>query len=165
MHTERLCYLQETARLLPHARLKIADGARRNACSFCKVGLAHLPLFSCGLHAFVDAFHACDCSTGLIHDGEGFTLTNVKTTGAAMTPLDRAIEIAGSVAALAAAINVATSAPSMWKKRGNVPAEHCPAIERETGVCCEDLRPDIPWNVVRGQSGPAPLDALPTTQE
>lgn len=70
-----------------------------------------------------------------------------------MTPLDRAIEKAGSVAALASAIHVATSAPSMWKKRGNVPAEHCPAIERATGVRCEDLRPDIPWCVLRLQAG------------
>ncbi len=39
----------------------------------------------------------------------------------------------------------------MWKKRGRVPAEHCPAIERATGgaVRCEDLRPDIEWGVLR----------------
>jgi DNA-binding transcriptional regulator YdaS (Cro superfamily) len=35
--------------------------------------------------------------------------------------------------------------------RNRVPAEHCPAIERETGVRCEDLRPDVPWGVLRGQ--------------
>ncbi len=37
----------------------------------------------------------------------------------------------------------------MWKKRGNVPAEHCPAIERATGVRCEELRPDVAWSVLR----------------
>jgi DNA-binding transcriptional regulator YdaS (Cro superfamily) len=74
-----------------------------------------------------------------------------------MTPLERAIELAGGVGALASAIEVAPSAPSMWKKRGNVPAEHCPAIERATGggVRCEDLRPDVAWDVLREQSSGA----------
>lgn len=40
--------------------------------------------------------------------------------------------------------------------RHRVPAEHCPAIERETRakdevVTCEELRPDIPWAVLREQ--------------
>jgi DNA-binding transcriptional regulator YdaS (Cro superfamily) len=43
----------------------------------------------------------------------------------------------------------------MWKARGKVPAEHCPAIERATGVRCEELRPDVPWEVLREQSGTA----------
>lgn len=73
-----------------------------------------------------------------------------------MIALDRAIQAAGSVAALASAINVAASAPSMWKKRGNVPAEHCPAIERATNraVRCEELRPDVDWGYLREQSAP-----------
>jgi len=45
-----------------------------------------------------------------------------------------------------------------------VPAEHCPAMERATRakaaelgdpmliVTCEELRPDIPWGVLREQS-------------
>lgn len=70
-----------------------------------------------------------------------------------MEALDEAIQKAGSVAALAARINVAASAPSMWKSRGRVPAEHCPAIERETGVRCERLRPDVAWDVLRMQAG------------
>lgn len=66
----------------------------------------------------------------------------------------------GGVNALAIAIGVAPSAPSMWKARGNVPAEHCPAIERETrargkAVTCEELRPDVPWRVVRESGEPA----------
>lgn len=68
------------------------------------------------------------------------------------TPLDRAIRLAGGVGALADRINVAASAPSMWRTRGRVPAEHCPAIERETGVRCEELRPDVPWDVLRAQA-------------
>lgn len=70
-----------------------------------------------------------------------------------MEALDEAIQKAGSVAALASRINVAASAPSMWKSRGRVPAEHCPAIERETGVRCERLRPDVAWDVLRIQAG------------
>lgn len=37
------------------------------------------------------------------------------------------------------------------------PAEHCPAIERATRekgdpVTCEELRPDVPWEVLRMQA-------------
>lgn len=66
-----------------------------------------------------------------------------------MQPLEEAIQKAGGVTALASRIGVAASAPSMWKARGRVPAEHCPAIERETGVRCEELRPDMDWAVLR----------------
>jgi len=35
-----------------------------------------------------------------------------------------------------------------------VPAERCPAIERATDgvVRCEDLRPDVDWGVLRGET-------------
>lgn len=72
-----------------------------------------------------------------------------------MEALERAIEKAGGVSALASRIGVAASAPSMWKARRNVPAEHCPSIERETGVRCEELRPDVAWDILRN----APLGA------
>ncbi|WP_234197111.1 transcriptional regulator [Pseudacidovorax sp. NFM-22] len=67
-----------------------------------------------------------------------------------LAALDDAIKAAGGVGALAERIGAAASAPSMWRKRGRVPAEHCPAIERETGVRCEALRPDVAWHVLRG---------------
>lgn len=70
--------------------------------------------------------------------------------------LERAIEAAGGVSILAGRIGVSASAPSMWKARKRVPAEYCPAIERETGVRCEDLRPDVAWDVLRLQAVPAP---------
>lgn len=46
-----------------------------------------------------------------------------------------------------------------------VPAEHCPAIERATRekgapVRCEELRPDVAWDVLRGTEG-APDTAQP----
>jgi DNA-binding transcriptional regulator YdaS (Cro superfamily) len=66
-----------------------------------------------------------------------------------MKALKKAIEIAGGVAALASKIDVSPSAPSNWLARGNVPAEHCPAIERETGVKCEELNPSPDWEVLR----------------
>lgn len=72
-----------------------------------------------------------------------------------MLALDEAINIAGGVGVLAGRIGVAPSAPSMWRKRQSVPAEYCPAIERETGVRCERLRPRVAWDVLRLQAGEA----------
>ncbi|MBO9647381.1 MAG: helix-turn-helix domain-containing protein [Variovorax sp.] len=66
-----------------------------------------------------------------------------------MKALEEAICIAGGASALASRIGVATSAPGMWKRRRSVPAEHCPAIERETGVTCERLRAGVAWDVLR----------------
>lgn len=70
-----------------------------------------------------------------------------------MAALDEAITAAGGVGRLADRVGASTSAPSMWKSRGRVPAEYCPAIERETGVRCERLRPDVAWDVLRLQAG------------
>lgn len=78
-----------------------------------------------------------------------------------MEPLERAIDCVGGVSALATRIGVSGSAPHMWLSRKKVPAEHCPAIERETRrhadekgdpslvVTCEELRPDVDWSVLR----------------
>lgn len=88
--------------------------------------------------------------------GECHTLTNVSKGISTMTPLERAFDAAGGISALASAIGVAASAPSMWKARGRVPAEHCPGIERATAgaVTCEQLRPDVAWEVLREQAAP-----------
>jgi len=74
-----------------------------------------------------------------------------------MTPLERALKVLDGPSAAALAIGVSASAPSMWKARGNVPAEHCPTIERVTTeagtpIRCEELRPDVEWSVLRGVS-------------
>lgn len=68
-----------------------------------------------------------------------------------MTPLEKAIDVLGTASALARAIGVAESLPAMWKQRGRIPAEHCPSIEKATNgaVACEELRPDVAWNVLR----------------
>lgn len=67
--------------------------------------------------------------------------------------LQRAIDAMGGATRLADAIGVSIQTLTNWKARG-VPAEHCPAIERETraagkAVLCEQLRPDIGWDVLR----------------
>jgi len=67
-------------------------------------------------------------------------------------PIARAAKLLGSQTVLAGALKVSKGAVSQWKEEGGrVPAEHCPVIERLTGgvVRCEDLRPDIEWNVLR----------------
>lgn len=62
-----------------------------------------------------------------------------------LTPLERAIEKAGSQAALAGKIGVSQQAVSVWtKKKGKpVPAEMVVAIEAATGIPRHELRPDI----------------------
>lgn len=70
-------------------------------------------------------------------------------------PIEVAAEIAGSQSALAQALGVSKGAVSQWKEDGRqVPAEHCPVIERITGgrVRCEELRPDVAWSVLREQA-------------
>jgi DNA-binding transcriptional regulator YdaS (Cro superfamily) len=57
-----------------------------------------------------------------------------------MTPLDRAAAIAGSWKALAGFIGVTPQAISQWKR---VPSSRVIAVERATGVCRHDLRPDL----------------------
>ena len=67
--------------------------------------------------------------------------------------LNEAIEACPTLTVFADRIGVAQSTVSMWRKRGGaVPAEHCPAIERETGVKCERLNPSVAWGVLREQA-------------
>lgn len=61
------------------------------------------------------------------------------------SPLKKAIENAGGVAALARALNVTSQAISQWDR---VPAERVIQVEVVTGVTRYDLRPDV--------FGPAP---------
>lgn len=75
--------------------------------------------------------------------------------------LARAVEIVGGQAALASALGFSDHR-RVWPwfmQHRRVPAEHCPAIERVTKerghpVFCEELRPDIPWDVLREQAPP-----------
>jgi DNA-binding transcriptional regulator YdaS (Cro superfamily) len=72
----------------------------------------------------------------------------------------RACKACGSAAMLASAIGKSQQFVSQMVT-GNrpVPAELCPVIERATGgaVRCEDLRPDVAWDVLRAQTAPMPV--------
>lgn len=61
-----------------------------------------------------------------------------------MKPIDRAISVAGTQAALARSLEVLPQHINNWKKRG-VPADRCIAIEEATQgkVTRYDLRPDV----------------------
>lgn len=76
-----------------------------------------------------------------------------------MENLKKAIHIVGSQAGLARSIGVVQQVVNNWIKRGNVPAEYCPRIERATNgaVRCEDLRPDIDWAYLRATDCPVAI--------
>lgn len=79
----------------------------------------------------------------------------------------RAAEILGGQSALASALGYSDRrnvAP--WFAGRRFPAEHCPTLERATKeapphpkglkpVTCEELRPDVAWDVLRMQATPA----------
>lgn len=73
-----------------------------------------------------------------------------------MSALDEAIALFDGPTDFARAIGVPLNLPAMWRKRGRVPADHCPDIERETArrgrrIRCEAIRPDVDWSVLRKQ--------------
>ena len=69
--------------------------------------------------------------------------------------LHKAVAKAGGQTALAGMIGRGIKQPHVygWLNSSNPdqmpPAEYCPAIEKATGVPCEELRPDIEWAVLR----------------
>lgn len=70
-----------------------------------------------------------------------------------MDSIIKAIEVCGGPSALAERLGVTPQAVCFWRDgKRRLPAEHCPAIERESGgaVRCEDLRPDVDWAYLRG---------------
>lgn len=85
--------------------------------------------------------------------------------------LERAIDAMGGITKLAVRLGLRSHAVIQHWRRNRVPAQHCPAIERATRdsgavVTCEELRPDIPWGVLReGGSPPAAADGAPAVPE
>ena len=72
------------------------------------------------------------------------------------TAIRTAADIVGGQAALARLLEVKPPTVNQWVNGDRrVPAEQCPSIERVTNgaVRCEDLRPDVAWDVLRMQSG------------
>jgi DNA-binding transcriptional regulator YdaS (Cro superfamily) len=63
--------------------------------------------------------------------------------------LNRAITSRGGIASFARDMELSGPAVVHQWRLTRVPAERCPAIEALTGVLCEELRPDVPWAVLR----------------
>lgn len=63
----------------------------------------------------------------------------------AMDGIDRAIQVAGTAAKLAGLVGVVPMTVTQWRRRGQVPAERCRAIEAATNgeVTRYQLRPDV----------------------
>lgn len=77
-------------------------------------------------------------------------------------PIDTAIRALGGVAASVRALGLNGHATIYQWRKTQVPAERCPSIEEATGgaVRCEDLRPDVRWDVLRGKPAPTPSDQV-----
>jgi len=72
------------------------------------------------------------------------------STSTPQEALERACAKVGNQSELARLLGRKKAAVSRWKTE-RVPAEVCPDIERLTGIRCEELRPDIAWDVLRRQ--------------
>lgn len=64
------------------------------------------------------------------------------------------IRDAGGAKAIAKDRHIHESAVYNWIARGQIPAEHCPSLERLSGGLrrCEQMRTDVEWGVLRGAS-------------
>lgn len=62
-----------------------------------------------------------------------------------MTPIARAIALAGGQAALARRLSISTQAVHLWLRKNQVPAERCRQIEASTNgqITRYELRPDV----------------------
>ncbi|QOD81870.1 YdaS family helix-turn-helix protein [Chromobacterium haemolyticum] len=62
------------------------------------------------------------------------------------------IKAAGGASAIAAVLQIRSSAVNNWPQRGYIPAAHCPTLERLSAGAyrCEQMRPDVEWAVLRG---------------
>ncbi|WP_203391331.1 Cro/CI family transcriptional regulator [Chromobacterium haemolyticum] len=79
-----------------------------------------------------------------------------------MHPLAKAAEHVGGFPQLAKALDRTRAAVWQWMQQDRtVPAEHCPVIEELTGgkVRCEELNPNVRWDVVRGKPIDEPRQA------
>ncbi len=83
----------------------------------------------------------------------------------AQAALERAISAAEGITKFAAALRLKSHSVAHQWRLTRVPAEMCPEVERLTLkiaderndpsliVRCEDLRPDVAWDVLREQAG------------
>ena len=73
-----------------------------------------------------------------------------------MNAISIALDHVGGPTKLAAILSVSAQAVCFWRDgQRKIPAERCPLIEEATGglVRCEDLRPDVRWDVLRSPRG------------
>lgn len=70
-----------------------------------------------------------------------------------LAALDRAIGKYDTLKAFSDAMGVPYQSVQQWRLNG-VPAEHCPIIERLTGVACEDLNDRVDWSFIRNTRKP-----------
>jgi len=73
----------------------------------------------------------------------------METPNTQFNALQRAIEKAGGITALAKTLGLSGHAVIYQWGINQVPAAKCPDIEAITGVRCEELRPDVNWSVLR----------------
>jgi DNA-binding transcriptional regulator YdaS (Cro superfamily) len=64
------------------------------------------------------------------------------------TAFDRACAAAGDQTKLAILLRRPKSTVARWRREG-VPIKDCVAVQRATGVPCEELRPDFDWAGLR----------------
>lgn len=78
------------------------------------------------------------------------------------TPVKEAIERAGGAAAVASHFGISSVSVYEWIKRGLVPADRCPEIEKfsKGAARCEDLNSEVDWTFLRKSIG---IPASPTT--
>lgn len=72
----------------------------------------------------------------------------------------RAIRLLGGPVRTAERLGVERYQTVQSWARNRVPAEYCPLIERATegAVRCEDLRPDVAWDVLREHGAADPIE-------
>ena len=83
-----------------------------------------------------------------------------RPTTPAIDALNEAIAYQGSAARLARLLNLTPAAVSNWRRRGHVPPEWAPEIERHTGVSRKRLAPELYQYPIKK----APAEPGPTQQ-
>jgi DNA-binding transcriptional regulator YdaS (Cro superfamily) len=83
------------------------------------------------------------------------------------TNLKESIERAGGVATIAAHFGISPVSVYEWIKRGCVPADKCPEIEKLSHgeVKCEELNDQVDWPYLRATECPAPRRAKSRTPD
>ncbi|MDE1715800.1 YdaS family helix-turn-helix protein [Chromobacterium amazonense] len=73
------------------------------------------------------------------------------------------IRAAGGPEVIAKDRQIGFTAVTNWPVRGSIPAVYCPTLERLTNGAwrCEQMRPDVEWEVLRKQPGFSSVAPIP----